>query len=150
MCYIERDGKYLMLYRNKKKNDMNEGKYLGIGGHVEETDASLDDAIKREVKEETNLDLIDLTYHGHVSFINKNEKSAYQEEMYVYTSNDFKGEIINCNEGTLEWVNKEDIYKLPLWEGDKYFLDLLIKNELDFELVLNYYNDKFIDCKRIK
>ena len=54
LCYMEKDGKYLMLYRNKKENDVNEGKWIGIGGHFEEGE-SPDECLLREVYEETDL-----------------------------------------------------------------------------------------------
>lgn len=139
LCYIKKDNKYLMLYRNKKENDLNEGKYMGIGGHIEENETPKD-AIIREVKEETGLTLLSLKERGHILFINDD----YQEEMYVFTSSEFVGELIECNEGDLSWVDIDKVYDLPAWEGDKVFLAKLIKDEEYFNLELIYSKDKLI------
>lgn len=56
LCYIEKDGKYLMLHRTKKKNDINRDKWIGVGGKFEQGE-SPEECIEREVKEETGLDL---------------------------------------------------------------------------------------------
>ena len=124
LCYLIKDDSYLMLYRNKKENDMNEGKYLGIGGHIEPGETK-EEACKREIKEETGLDVNRLDYHGFVEFYNDD----YQELMYLFTSDDFSGELIECNEGTLSWVKIDKVLDLNIWEGDKLFLPKLKTNE---------------------
>ena len=145
LTYIEKDGCYLMLYRNKKENDLNEGKWLGIGGHIESGETK-DMAMIREVKEETNLDVISYKYRGKVLF----SADDYQEIMYLYTVDSFKGEIGDCNEGTLQFVHKTDIFSLNMWEGDKYFLEAIANDEDEFEMELTYKNDKLVSYKRIK
>ena len=137
--YLEKDGKYLMLYRNKKKNDMNEGKWLGVGGHVELGETPFQ-AVVREVKEETGLDLKSAEYRCVINFFNDD----YDEIIYQYTSSDFSGEVIECNEGELKWIPKEEILSLPMWEGDKYFLAPLINNEPFFEITIVYKNNKLV------
>jgi len=139
LYYIKKDNKYLMLFRNKKENDLNEGKYMGIGGHIE-NDETPTDAVIREVKEETGLDLLSVKERGYILFINDD----YQEEMYVFTSDSFKGELIECNEGELFWIDIDKVYDLPAWEGDKVFLDKLLKDEKYFNLELIYSKDKLI------
>lgn len=139
MIYLEKDNQYLMLYRNKKEVDINKGKYIGVGGHVEENETP-DDALVREVKEETGLDLVSFKKRGIVYFV----LNGYVEEMHVYTSSDFKGEIIECNEGELSWVDKEKVPQLNLWEGDIYFLDKILKDEDYFQMKLIYENDVLI------
>ena len=69
--------------------------------------------------------------------------------MHLYVVNDFKGEFIECDEGTLNWVKKSDLFSLELWEGDKIFLKKLLNNEPYFELELNYLKDKLISYKFI-
>lgn len=145
ICYLEKGDKVLMLYRNKKENDLNGGKYIGVGGHVEKGE-TIEDAVIREVKEETNLDIITLDYFGKVIFY----IDDYTEEMYVFTSSEFTGELSECDEGTLYWVDKNKILDLPLWEGDKYFIELIKSNIRDFELCLTYKNDKLINVNRVK
>ncbi len=145
LTYIEKDNKYLMLYRNKKENDLNEGKWIGIGGHIEKGETP-DMAMIREVKEETGLDVISYKYRGLVHFASDD----YQEVMYLYTVDSFKGELIECDEGTLEFIPKDNILSLNMWEGDKYFLNLIKEDVSDFEIELFYSKDKLIHYRRIK
>ena len=145
LTYIEKVGCYLILYRNKKENDLNEGKWLGIGGHIESGETR-DMAMIREVKEETNLDVLSYKYRGKVLFT----ADDYQEIMYLFTVDSFKGEIGDCNEGTLQFVPKTDIFSLNMWEGDKYFLEALANDEDEFEMELTYKNDKLVSYRRIK
>lgn len=145
LIYLIKDNCYLMLYRNKKKNDLNEGKYIGIGGHIEKGETK-EQALIREVKEETGLLLNSFVYRGEIIFIN----DKYKEIMYLYTSDDFVGELKECNEGSLSWIPIENVIDLPLWEGDKVFLDLLKNNESDFALTLVYHQDTLVKCIRTK
>ena len=133
--YLEKDNKYLMLHRNKKEKDINKDKWIGVGGHVEENE-TIDECVVREVKEETNLDLVNFKLCGEVLFILNN----YAEQMFVYTSKEFKGELKDCNEGTLEWIDKEKVLDLPIWEGDKLIFEEINKGNY-FRLKLVYEND---------
>ena len=143
LIYLEENKSYLMLFRNKKKHDINKNKWVGIGGHIEDGETP-NQAIIREVKEETNLDLISLDYRGLLHFINND----YEEDIYLYTSNAFKGTLEECNEGELRFIPFSDLMSLNMWEGDKIFLPLLINNEPFFELTLIYNDDKFISYRR--
>ena len=143
LAYIEIEGFYLMLYRNKKKNDMNQGKWLGVGGHIEEGETPFQ-AVVREVKEETGLTLKSAEYRAIINFVNDD----YVEIIYQYTSSDFTGEVIDCNEGELKWFPKDEVMSLPMWEGDKYFLDPLIKNEPFFEITIVYQNNKLVSVNK--
>ena len=156
LCYIKNKidkDKYLFIYRNKKINDYNYGKYLGVGGHIEK-DETRDQAVIREIKEETNFDVStsDLSYLGKIIFKNKINDNLYEEIMYLYKCDNYNGILSSCDEGTFYWVNKADIFDLNLWEGDKCFLKYVI-NENDikpFEMILNYVNDEFINQEIIK
>ena len=139
LCYLQKNDSYLFLYRNKKENDLNEGKWIGVGGHIEKGETK-EETLKREIKEETNLDIHSFTYHGEIIFKNDD----YEEVMYLYTSNDFSGEIKTCDEGELHWVKKKDIMSLNLWEGDKVFLPLLIEGKKDIKLTLIYSGKKLV------
>lgn len=139
MIYLEKENQYLMLYRNKKEKDINKNKYIGVGGHVEKGETP-DQALIREVKEETGLDLLSFNKRGLVYFV----LNGYEEEMYIYTSLDFKGELIECNEGDLLWVDKDKVMSLPIWEGDKYFFKYLLEEDKYFVMRLIYEDDKLI------
>jgi len=143
LCYIEKDGKYLMLYRNKLKNDPNKGKWLGIGGKLEDGETP-DDAAVREVYEETGLRLISYKYRGIVNFIS----DIYPDEaMHLYYSDDFEGEVKECDEGDLKWIEKGRLSELPMWEGDKIFLRLIEKDIPFFRLTLRYNKDTLIQAE---
>ena len=140
LCYIEKDEKYLMLYRNKKQNDANAGKYLGIGGHLESGETP-EQCIIREVREETGLSINSPKYRGIVYFIS----NVYENEaMHLFTCTDFSGELAECNEGELEWIEKSRLSSISMWEGDHIFLDLLTKREDFFVLTLEYDGDKLV------
>ena len=143
LLYLEQDGKYLMLYRNKKKKDINKGKWIGIGGHIEEGETK-EEALVRECKEETSLNLLSYSLRGKLVFV----IDGYEETCYLYTSSSFEGKIQECDEGELAFVNKEEIFHLPLWEGDVVFLKMLFNDEPYFELRLNYEKDKLISYER--
>lgn len=136
LCYIEKNNSYLMLHRVTKKNDINQDKWIGVGGHFEFQE-SPEDCLLREIKEETGLTLSSFRFRGIVTFISDNDMAEY---MCLYTSDDFSGNLIDCDEGNLEWVPFEKIETLELWEGDKIFLRLLKENAPFFSLKLVYQN----------
>ena len=138
LCYIEKDDSYLMLHRVSKKHDVNKDKWIGIGGHFEENE-SPEECLLREAKEETGLTLTNWSFRGIVTFISEGWDTEY---MCLYTADGYEGETIPCNEGVLEWVKKEDLLKLNLWEGDKIFLKLLQENAPFFSLKLAYKGDQ--------
>lgn len=138
LCYIEKDGCYLMLHRIKKKKDVNKDKWIGVGGHFERGE-SPEECLLREVKEETGLTLTSWRFRGIVTFLAEGWPSEY---MCLFTADGFTGELAECSEGTLEWIRKEDIFKLNLWEGDKIFHRLLLEREDFFSLKLRYEGDE--------
>ena len=144
LCYIKKDDCYLLLLRNKEENDMNEGKWMGVGGHLEEGETPFE-AAKREIREESGLIVDTLNYRGVVEFVNDD----YSEIMHVFTVDSFKGELIECNEGTLAWIPIKDIYQYPMWEGDKAFLPLLEEGSSFFELKLVYKDKELISINKI-
>ena len=143
LCYIEKDGKYLMLHRVKKENDLNKDKWIGIGGHFLEGE-SPEECLLREVKEETGLTLEKWKFRGIVTFVQltTDTDNMIFEYMMLYTATDFTGIIKNCDEGDLVWVEKEKVAELPIWEGDKIFLRLLLEDSDFFSLKLVYEGDK--------
>lgn len=134
LCYIEKDNQYLMLHRVVKKNDVNKDKWIGVGGHFEYGE-SPEDCVLREVKEETGYTLTSYQYRGLVTFVFADVEMEY---MSLFTADGFEGEPIACNEGVLEWVDIEKVWKLNLWEGDKIFFRLLDEKIPFFSLKLVY------------
>lgn len=141
ICYINNGDKYLMLHRVKKKNDINEGKWIGVGGKFEK-DESPEECIIRETKEETGLDLKRVVLRGIVTYVNPDWETEY---MYVFTSDDFSGELIECNEGDLEWIDKKDLFKYNMWEGDKVFLKILLETNKFFSAKFIYDGDELLE-----
>lgn len=137
-CYIEKDGKYLMLHRTKKKNDRSKDLWMGVGGCFEHGE-SPDECILREVKEETGLTMTDFRLRGIVVFSEGN----WCEYMFLYSCYGFIGEVKECNEGELLWFEKDNaVNELPSWEGDKLFLRLMQEEHPLFNLKLRYENRK--------
>lgn len=139
LCYLEKNDSYLLLHRIKKQNDINKDKWIGVGGHFEDFE-SPDECLVREVFEETGLKLNSYQFRGIVTFVSDDSGEKMYEYMCLYTSSDFSGNMIDCDEGKLEWVKKADMKKLNFWEGDYIFLDLIEKNEPFFSLKLDYKN----------
>lgn len=134
LCYMERDGKYLMLHRTVKKNDVNKDKWIGVGGHFEQ-DESPEECLLREVKEETGYTLTSWRFRGLVTFVSGDDVTEY---MCLYTADGFTGDPVSCDEGELAWVKKDQIEDLNIWEGDKIFLRLLLEEREFFSLKLVY------------
>ena len=137
---MERDGQYLMLHRIKKENDLNHDKWIGVGGRFEK-DESPDDCLLREVREETGLILDRWRFRGVITFISDEWNTEY---MYLFTADRFHGTMIDCDEGVLEWVDKDRVPQLPLWEGDKLFFRLLAQDVPPFLMTLRYRGDELI------
>ena len=141
LCYIEKENKYLMLHRTSKKKDGNKDKWIGVGGHFEKGE-SPEECLLREVKEETGLELTSYQFRGIVTFISDEWPDEY---MFLYTADRYMGDIGNCDEGELVWMEKEKIMDLNIWEGDKIFLKLLMENQPFFSLKLEYKGDKLVN-----
>lgn len=142
LCYIERDDCYLMLHRVSKKNDINKDKWIGIGGHFEE-DESPEECLLREAREETGLTLTSWRLRGIVTFISDRWQTEY---MFLYTADGFTGNLSSCDEGKLEWIPKDRIFSLNLWEGDKIFHELIFQDRPFFSLKLSYVGDELVEA----
>lgn len=137
LCYIERDNAYLMLHRVKKEADINKDKWIGVGGHFEEGE-SPEECLLREVEEETGLTLTDYRLRGVITFMTDTCPAEY---MFLYTANGFAGAVHTCDEGNLEWVPRDRVESLPIWEGDRIFFRLLKEERKFFSLKLRYEGD---------
>lgn len=141
VCYIEKNGSYLMLHRIKKEKDENRDKWIGIGGKLEAAESPFD-CVRREVMEEVGLTLDSLRYAGIITFVSDIYGTEY---MHLFYSDSFSGEIKkDCAEGVPSWIRKEDLKLIPMWEGDKIFLELLETERRFFSLKLVYEGDKLI------
>lgn len=140
LCYIERGDSYLMLHRVKKTNDENHDKWIGIGGKFEEGE-SPEECMRREMLEETGLTAKSWQYRGIVTFVSDEWGTEY---MHLFKCSDYSGEIKDCDEGVLEWIKKDKLLSLPIWEGDKIFLRLLDTDCPFFSLKLRYSGDRLI------
>lgn len=138
LCYIEQNNSYLMLHRVKKVNDENHDKWIGIGGKFEEAE-SPEDCMRREMLEETGLTPRNWQYRGIVTFVSDEWGTEY---MHLFKCTGFTGEVKECDEGVLEWIGKDKLLSLPIWEGDKIFLRLLDTDCPFFSLKLCYSGDK--------
>ena len=139
LCLIHKDDSYLLQDRIKKD-------WKGFtlpGGHIEPGE-SIVDAVVREMKEETGLTVEGFSYRGLVTFI---QEGGIIEYMHLYTVDRFSGEIIECDEGTLKWIDKEEVFQLNLWEGDKIFLKLLLEDKGYFSLKLRYREENLIEAR---
>ena len=143
LCYLERDGAYLMLHRTKKEHDMNEGKWIGVGGGLEEGESPEDGAL-REVREETGYTMLSWRYRGIVTFVSDRWPTEY---MHLFTADGFTGTLKECDEGDLEWIPKSRLLELPHWEGDAIFLALLDREEEPFfSLKLRYEGETLAEA----
>ncbi len=139
--YLNINDSTLMLYRNKKENDINKGKWLGIGGKKEENE-NIEDTLIREFEEETNLFIDDIKHRGIIEFI----ADGYIEIVYVYEISDFSNSLTkDCSEGELQWISNNKILDLNLWEGDRIFLKDLYNSNEYFEYMLEYKNGELIN-----
>ena len=145
MCYLFKGEEMLMMFRNKKKVDINKGKWIGVGGHIEPGETP-DVAMKREFFEETEAHLVNMEKVASVIFMFKNDV----ELMHVYISDSYVGSIsYDCNEGMLSWINIHNLSNIPMWEGDKHFIRPILNNEPYFELLLEYDGDKLMRVKKL-
>ena len=142
LCYLENDrDEYLMLHRVKKKNDVNQDKWIGVGGKFEDKE-SPEECLLREVWEETGLTLTDYRFRGIVTFASDGWETEY---MHLYTATGWIGELKECDEGNLEWVPKSKVQDLPIWEGDKLFFRLLEDPARPFfSLKLSYEGENLV------
>ena len=141
LCYLESDrGEYLMLHRVKKQNDVNHDKWIGVGGKFEDGE-SPEECLLREAEEETGFTLTDYRYRGIITFVAEGWPTEY---IHLFTAAGWTGEMRECDEGDLEWVPKDQVPNLPIWEGDKLFFQLLAEDRPFFSLKMCYRGDTMV------
>ena len=141
LCYLHRNGQTLMMYRNKKTADMHEGKWNGLGGKMDPGETP-EECVRREVKEESGYELGELHYRGFIVFPAFNGFEDWY--VFVFTAEDFSGEMIDSNEGELAWIDDQKLHELNLWEGDYVFMPWLHKTEI-FSARFKYQQQKLVD-----
>ncbi len=143
LCYVidNTNNKTLMLHRIKKKNDVHEGKWNGLGGKFEDNETP-EECVIREVKEESGLLISSPKLHGFITF--PLFDGTHDWYVFVFTADKFKGNLIDSNEGRLEWIPNNKITDLNLWDGDAIFLKWL-KEDKFFSAKFNYENGMFKD-----
>ena len=137
LCYILRGDQVLMLHRTKKKNDLNHDKWIGVGGHLEPGETP-EVCVLREALEETGLTLTEYACRGVVRF--RTDDGA-DEDMHLFTCTDFTGALRVCDEGDLQWIDRARLFDLPMWEGDRVFLQLLNEGREKIDCTLQYHGD---------
>ena len=156
LCYIEHKNHYLMLHRTKKAHDINEGKWIGVGGKFADRE-SPEECLLREVTEETGLRLTSWRFRGFITFLQENYETEY---MCLYTADGFDTKagpafasddpadwpVPDCDEGVLAWIPKDRIETLNLWPGDRIFLRLLDEKQEFFSLKLLYSGDDLLEA----
>ncbi len=142
LCYLEQNGSWLLLHRNKKKNDPNHDKWIGIGGKFEENE-SPDDCVRREFREETGLELTKYRYCGIVTFVSDCWEGEY---MHLFHASACRGSLRDCDEGELAWIPETQFAALPQWEGDRIFLRLMREHAPFFSLKLRYEGDRLAEA----
>ena len=144
LAYLRREGKTLFLYRNRKKDDVNAGKWIGVGGHIEPGETP-EECVRREVAEETGFTVLNARRRGVVRFIS----DSWEEVMHLFTVDSFSGEMRECAEGELKWIPDERIPLLEKWEGDRVFLDLIASDAPFFRLTLRYEGDRLLSHETV-
>ncbi len=135
LCYLRRGQDVLLLHRIKKKNDLNQDKWIGVGGKFEDKESPEDCAL-REIREETGLTVTRWQYRGIVTFVSDRWETEY---MHLFTADEFTGQLRECDEGVLEWIAWKRMLELPHWKGDEIFLSLIEREDVPFfSLKLHY------------
>ena len=143
LCYIEKDGCYLVLHRTKKEHDENGDKWIGVGGKFEPGESPFE-CVRREVKEETGLTMMNPRFRGIVTFVSDEWGTEY---MHLFTCTEFTGTLIDCDEGELVWLPKAELLTKKMWAGDRLFLEALDERSDFFSLKLRYRGEELVESK---
>jgi 8-oxo-dGTP diphosphatase len=137
LCYVKHDGHTLMLYRNRKPNDIHAGKWNGLGGKFEAGETP-EECVEREVREESGLVIRNPRLHGLLMFPRFKGNDWY---VFVFSATEFSGELIDSPEGRLEWIPDEKLLSLNLWPSDQIFMPWIQNGEF-FSAKFDYEGDQ--------
>lgn len=141
ICYLDNGKEFLMLHRNKKENDIHEGKWIGVGGKLEKGETPQECAT-REILEETGLKATPIL-RGIITFPDFTENHDWYT--YVFTATEFEGDLIECDEGTLKWVPYDEVLTKPTWEGDHTFISWLLDKKPFFSAKFSYKDNQLVN-----
>lgn len=143
LCFITHNNRVLLLERNKKVNDFHNGRFVGVGGKVEEGESPRENVI-REVREEAGLEVTP-TFRGmlYESFVTTAKQKERNWVVFIYSTELPLGGTLNedTREGTFHWVALEDVKKTFMWEGDYPLLDIILLSEECFEVTTKYVDE---------
>lgn len=139
LCYVKHNGCTLMVHRNKKANDIHEGKWNGLGGKFEAGETP-EECVVREVWEESGLTIQNPKYCGLLIFTNFKGNDWY---VFVFTAGEFTGDLIESPEGMLEWIPDEKVLDLNLWKSDSIFMPW-IRDKKFFSAKFQYNGDEML------
>jgi 8-oxo-dGTP diphosphatase len=140
LAYVRQAGKTLMVHRNKKVNDMHQGRWNGLGGKFEPGETP-EECVIREIREESGLVAHHPVLKGFLTFPGfSNDEDWYA---FVFVINEFEGELIESPEGDLHWIDDNEIPSLFLWEGDLIFLPWLDQPGF-FSGKFTYHDNKLV------
>ena len=142
ICYVDNGKEFLLLHRNKKTNDVHAGKWIGVGGKLEKGETPQECAV-REILEETGLRVNKPVLKGIITFPDFTPDNDWYT--YVFKVTEFEGDLIDCDEGTLEWVSYEEILSKPTWEGDHTFLSWILEDKPFFSAKFSYKGEKLVE-----
>lgn len=142
LCYVQdkKTNSTLMLHRIKKENDYHRGKWNGLGGKFESGE-SPEECAAREIKEESGLNAKSIKMKGFITFPIFDGIEDWH--VFLFVIDDYDGELIDSNEGKLEWIPNEKLTEINLWEGDKYFIPWLFEDKF-FSAKFVYEDGKYI------
>lgn len=142
ICYIDNGEALLLMHRNKKPNDVHEGKWISVGGKLERGE-SPEDCARREIFEETGLVVKSMRLAGIITF--PEFTTDHDWYTYVFTVTEFEGQLVeDCHEGTLEWVPYDQVLTKPTWEGDYEMFRWIIEKRPFFSAKLTYEQEKLV------
>lgn len=149
ICYIDNGKELLLLHRNKKENDVHEGKWISVGGKLEPGETP-DECARREIFEETNLLVEKMKFRGVITFPNFTSETDWYT--FVFHVTQFSGKLISdedSREGTLEWVPYNEVLKKPTWEGDYEIFKWILTNKPFFSAKFKYNHNQELDEKEV-